>query len=214
MSRVLRADYDFVDRPYVGPYERAESPSFDETLGLYSVRVLPGEAYVTPRSDEMIVTILGSCVAACIRNPKTGFGGLNHFMLPESSSGEWNGVSASMRYGNHAMEVLINEVLKSGCRRRDLEIKLFGGADLTAGPSQVGSANVAFVLDYLKAEGLTVSSADLGGSHGRRIHYHPATGAVQRLRLNRSVNRRFVDEEHSYKARLARTRLEGDIDLF
>jgi len=214
MSQVLHALRDFADQAYVSPYQKAANPSFDEEQGLLSVRVLPGEAYVTPRADEMIVTILGSCVAACIRNPKTGFGGLNHFMLPESQSGEWNGVGAAMRYGNHAMEVLINEVLKSGCRRRDLEIKLFGGADLTAGPSLVGSANVAFVLDYLKTEGLSVSSADLGGCHGRRIHYHPATGAVQRLRLGASVNRRFVDEEHSYRTRLARTKVEGDIDLF
>ena len=148
-----------LSRPY--PLERTESDAiscqqpatrtYDRRRGLYAVRVLPGGAYVTRRTDEMIVTVLGSCVAACIRDPASGFGGLNHFMLPESESGTWNGVSAAMRYGNHAMEVLINEVLKSGCRRQDLEIKLFGGADLTDGPSLIGSSNVAFVLDYLAA---------------------------------------------------------------
>lgn len=214
MWRVVHAFNDLTDQPCVSPDEKTAQPRPGENDGLHAVRVLPGEAYVTPRADEMIVTILGSCVAACVRNPKTGFGGLNHFMLPESRSGEWNGVSAAMRYGNHAMEVLINEVMKSGCRRRDLEIKLFGGANLTSGPSPVGSANVAFVLDYLKTEGLQVASADLGGRYGRRIHYHPATGAVHRLRLGSAVNRRFADEEHSYKAQLARTRVEGDVELF
>jgi chemotaxis protein CheD len=175
------------------------------------VRVLPGEAYVTARSSEMIITILGSCVAACVRNPATGFGGLNHFMLPESDSGFWNGASAALRYGNYAMEVLINEVLKSGCRRQDLEIKLFGGADLTDGPTLIGSSNVSFVLDYLRAEELAIASTDLGGSCGRRIHYHPSTGVVHRLLLGTAVHPAFIEEEHSFKNRLARTKVEGDL---
>jgi chemotaxis protein CheD len=208
-------------RPY--PLERTESDAiscrqaartYDRRRGLYAVRVLPGDAYVTRRTDEMIVTVLGSCVAACIRDPASGFGGLNHFMLPESESGTWNGVSAAMRYGNHAMEVLINEVLKSGCRRQDLEIKLFGGADLTDGPSLIGSSNVAFVLDYLQAEGLAIASLDLGGGTGRRIHYHPSTGVVQRLLLGAASRPVLVADECSFKDRLARTRVEGDIDLF
>ncbi len=103
-----------------GPCRQAAARAYDWRRGEQAVRVLPGEAYVTARPDEMIVTVLGSCVAACIRNPAKGFGGLNHFMLPESESGIWNGASAALRYGNHAMEVLINEVLKSGCRRQDL----------------------------------------------------------------------------------------------
>lgn len=193
---------------------RQASHAYDWRRGLQAVRVLPGEAYVTARTDEMIVTVLGSCVAACIRNPATGFGGLNHFMLPESDSGIWNGASAALRYGNYAMEVLINEVLKSGCERRDLEIKLFGGADLTDGPTLIGSSNVSFVLDYLEAEGLVVASADLGGSYGRRIHYNPSTGVVHRLLLGTATHPDFVDEEHSFKDRLARTKVEGEVDLF
>lgn len=196
------------------PLRRPEGRSYDMRHGTKAVRVLPGEAYVTGEAGEMIVTVLGSCVAACIRNPATGFGGLNHFMLPESDSGIWNGASAALRYGNYAMEVLINEILKSGCRRRDLEIKLFGGADLTDGSALVGSANVSFVLDYLHAEGLTIASADLGGCYGRRIHYSPSTGIVHRLLLGTAVHPDFVDEEYSFKKRLARTKIEGEVDLF
>lgn len=196
------------------PCRQATGHAYDWRRDAPTVRVLPGEAYVTSRVDETIVTVLGSCVAACIRNPATGFGGLNHFMLPESESGVWNGASAALRYGNYAMEVLINEVLKSGCRRQDLEIKLFGGADLTDGPTLIGSSNVAFVLDYLKAEDLVITSADLGGNYGRRIHYHPSTGVVHRLLLGTAVHPSFLDEEHSFKDRLARTKVEGEVDLF
>jgi chemotaxis protein CheD len=135
-------------------------------------------------------------------------------MLPESETGIWNGACAALRYGNHAMEVLINEVLKSGCRRQDLEIKLFGGADLTDGPTLIGSSNVSFVLDYLRTEDLVIASADLGGSYGRRIHYHPSTGVVHRLLLGTAVHPSFLDEEHSFKDRLARTKVEGEVDLF
>lgn len=198
----------------VDPCRQPANRAPDWRRSAQSVRVLPGEAYVTARTDEMIVTVLGSCVAACIRNPATGFGGLNHFMLPESDSGIWNGASAALRYGNYAMEVLINEVLKSGCRRQDLEIKLFGGADLTDGPTLIGSSNVSFVLDYLKAEDLAIASVDLGGCYGRRIHYSPSTGIVHRLLLGTAVHPAFVEEEHSFKDRLARTKVEGEIDLF
>lgn len=198
----------------VAPSGQPAGQPHDWRRSTQTVRVLPGEAYVTSRTDETIVTVLGSCVAACIRNPATGFGGLNHFMLPESDSGIWNGASAALRYGNYAMEVLINEVLKSGCRRQDLEIKLFGGADLTDGPTLIGSSNVSFVLEYLRAEDLTIASADLGGSYGRRIHYNPSTGIVHRLLLGTAVHPAFVEEEHSFKDRLARTKVEGEIDLF
>jgi chemotaxis protein CheD len=197
-----------------GQCRQASTRTYDRRRGVHAVRVLPGEAYVTAQTDEMIVTVLGSCVSACVRNPATGFGGLNHFMLPESDSGIWNGASAALRYGNYAMEVLINEVLKSGCRRQDLEIKLFGGADLTEGPTLIGSSNVSFVLDYLQAEGLVIASADLGGCYGRRIHYHPSTGVVHRLLLGTAVHPAFIDEEHSFKDQLARTKVEGEVDLF
>ncbi|WP_370675876.1 chemoreceptor glutamine deamidase CheD [Pleomorphomonas sp. PLEO] len=197
-----------------GPCRQTAGHAYNLRRGTQAVRVLPGEAYVTGHTDEMIVTVLGSCVAACVRNPATGFGGLNHFMLPESDSGIWNGASAALRYGNYAMEVLINEVLKSGCRRRDLEIKLFGGADLTDGTTLIGSSNVSFVLDYLKAENLAIASADLGGGYGRRIHYTPSTGVVHRLLLGTSVHPAFVEEEHSFKDRLAKTKVEGEVDLF
>jgi chemotaxis protein CheD len=179
-----------------------------------SVRLLPGECYATAAGDEMIVTVLGSCIAACVRNPRTGYGGMNHFMLPESVSGEWNGASAALRYGNHAMEALINDVLKSGCARGGLEIKLFGGANLTTGPLMVGRKNVEFVRYYLRVEGLPVAAADLGGTLGRRIHFHPGTGVVRRIFLNKGKQSEIAEEEEKYVAALGSRPIEGAIELF
>lgn len=186
----------------------------DERLGQHNVRVQPGEYFVTGDKEAVIITVLGSCVAACIRNPFNGFGGMNHFMLPQSEAGDWNGISAHMRYGNHAMENLINEVMKSGCRRGDLEIKLFGGANLYVGSSEVGAKNARFVTGYLKAEGLAPVASDLGGDQGRRIHYWPTTGKVKRLLLTGGEDRRVLTAETTYRTRLTATPVEGDIELF
>lgn len=179
-----------------------------------SVRVLPGDFHVSDEPGLTIVTVLGSCVAACIRNPKTGFGGLNHFMLPESDSDEWNGVGAAYRYGNFAMEALINEVLKSGCMRHELEVKLFGGAAMYESASHVGRKNAAFARHYLETERIPIAAADLGGNHGRRIHYTPSTGKVQRLLLRPDDGQALLSDEESYKARLRQSDASGDIDLF
>ncbi len=184
-----------------------------EQFGAYGVRILPGETYVTGDPNEAAITVLGSCVSACIRNPATGWGGMNHFMLPQSETGKWGDeLSAAMRYGNFAMEELINSVLKTGCTRASLEIKLFGGANFNSGPAQIGKKNSDFALSYLKNEGLRVAAADLGGSHGRRIHYHPASGKVARLFI--SVEKSIVDEERRYGMALQKMPVEGGVELF
>ncbi|HRE21609.1 MAG TPA: chemoreceptor glutamine deamidase CheD [Rhabdaerophilum sp.] len=178
------------------------------------VRVLPGDFHVTDDPATTVVTVLGSCVAACIRNPYNGFGGLNHFMLPESESDEWNGVSAANRYGNFAMEALINAVLKSGCTRQDLEVKLFGGASMHNPVSNVGGKNAAFARHYLDVERIPLASSDLGGDYGRRIHYSPTTGKVQRLLLKDREDRQVITEEARYGSTLSKVQFDGDIDLF
>jgi len=179
------------------------------------VRVLPGDHYVSETKNEMIVTILGSCVAACIRDPKTGIGGMNHFMLPESETGNWGAVSATMRYGNFAMETLINEILRTGCTRERLEVKLFGGGNVTPGRVKVGDMNGQFALNYLKYEGLQPAAYDLGGTSPRRIHFYPETGKVDRLLLRRRDDRKYLKEENAYRSRLPQQiKKGGDVDLF
>ncbi len=188
---------------------------FLQQFGARAVRLLPGETYTTAKRDEAIVTVLGSCVAACIRDPSTGLGGMNHFMLPESTTGQWGEqLSAAMRYGNFAMEELINSVLKSGCARKALEIKLFGGANFTQGATMIGTKNADFALRYLENEGLRPVAQDLGGILGRRIEYHPATGKVARLFLRGTGAVQVVEEERRYGAVLRTKPIDGDVQLF
>jgi chemotaxis protein CheD len=166
---------------------------YDPTHGGWIVKVLPGEFYVTEKSDEVLVTVLGSCVSACIRDQRTGLGGMNHFMLPLGQAGDWGNDPQSTRYGNFAMERLLNELIKAGCSRERLEIKVFGGG---------------------KAEGLNCAAQDLGGQYPRRIHYFPATGRVVRRLLGGSETAAIAREEFAYASRLSSTRTAGDIQLF
>ena len=116
---------------------------WDSSHGVFAARVLPGQYYVTDRPDEMISTLLGSCIAACIRDPAVRVGGLNHFMLPDGE-GDLDGLAS--RYGVHAMEHLINDILKRGGRRDRLEIKLFGGGRILSGLSDVGEKNILLMV--------------------------------------------------------------------
>lgn len=188
---------------------------WDPKFQAYACKVLPGEHYVTSNPDDMLVTVLGSCVAACIRDPETGFGGMNHFMLPASETGDWGATTGvAMRYGNHAMETLINTIMARGCPRGRLEIKLFGGGNVTDGTQLIGQKNANFALQYLANEGFEPAAADLGGTHPRRIHYFPATGRVKRLLLRRSSDRAVVAEERRYEARITAKPVAGEIELF
>ncbi len=150
---------------------------YDSRFDAMAVKVLPGQHYVTARSDEMLVTVLGSCVSACIRDPVAGVGGMNHFMLPESTSGRWGEEDAALRFGNHAMSQLIAEILWNKGRLDRLEIKLFGGSNVTPG-TRVGDHNVAYVMRYLLDAGLQVAARHVGGKLPRAIKYFPTTGKV------------------------------------
>ena len=142
------------------------------------VHVVQGEHYVTDDASVMLTTILGSCVAACIRDPLAGLGGMNHFLLPE---GAGSGTDASRRYGAYLMEVLINDVLKAGGRRDRLEAKLFGGGRMFDSLRDVGRSNADFAEKFLRDEGIPVVGGSLRGDGGRRLHYWPVTGrALQR----------------------------------
>ena len=130
---------------------------FDRNFGLDAAKLLPGEYYVTGR-DMVLVTVLGSCVTACIRDSGTGIGGMNHFMLPDSNADEDSPLSTSARYGTYAMEILINHITKLGAQRALLEAKVFGGGNVLPGmtAANVGQRNADFVLDFLATEKIRV----------------------------------------------------------
>lgn len=187
---------------------------FDTKYKHMVVKLLPGDHYVTGEPSEMLVTVLGSCIAACIRDPETGIGGMNHFMLPEGNASDWRASNAAMRYGNHAMEVLINDIMKFGCPRERLEIKLFGGANVIGTGGDVGHRNAEFAEQYLKNEGFKADACDLRGDLARRIHYFPATGKVQRLLMRRAADRQIFVKETSYRRDIKVEDKGGDIELF
>lgn len=197
--------------------EKKAGKYFDSRVGMDAVMVLPGRHYVTSSPTEMIVTLLGSCVAACIRDPIIKVGGLNHFLLPESETGQWGQqVDAAMRYGNHAMETLINDIIKLGGVRSRLEVKVFGGAHVIEGASvlSVGQKNVDFVQSYLANEGFKIAASHLGGSLPRRIHYFPVTGKVQMRQLERSSDKELFNKELSFRKQIKVDDDAGDAELF
>jgi chemotaxis protein CheD len=171
---------------------------YDSASSSWLLKVYPGEFYVTSKPDETLVTVLGSCVSACIRDPKTGFGGMNHFMLAEDQDGKWGAETASTRYGNYAMEKLINELIKAGCPRERMEIKVFGGGNVIDSRQAVGTKNSEFVLRYLADEGLKCTAQDLGGDFPRRIQYSPVTGKVVRKLLGRTDANPIAHDEREY----------------
>jgi chemotaxis protein CheD len=158
---------------------------FDNHFNRPGVKLLPNEFYTT-REDMVLVTVLGSCVAACIHDRTAGIGGMNHFMLPDDGEPA-QGASESMRYGAYAMEVLINELIKMGGRRERFEAKVFGGGAVLAGMTtiNIGDRNAEFVRRYLALEKIRIAAEDLQGAHPRKVAFMPATGQamVKKLRL-------------------------------
>ncbi len=198
-------------------FEEVLAPTlyFDKHFQMQAAKILPGEYYATSR-DMVLVTVLGSCVAACIRDRQSGVGGMNHFMLPESSQDADSMIGLPTRYGTYAMEMLINQVLKMGARRSNLEAKIFGGGNVLRGftVSNVGQKNSLFVKDFLALEHIPVVAEDLLDVYPRKVYYFPHTGRVLVRKLKSVHNNTIVDRERDYSARLRFSKVEGDVELF
>lgn len=191
----------------------ARNRYFDRLLGKDAAKLLPGEYYVT-QADMVIVTVLGSCVSACIRDVTNGIGGMNHFMLPESGGDPRMGSAA--RYGVHAMEMLINGLMKLGARRGNLEAKVFGGGNVmrSLNQSNVGHRNSAFVLEYLGNEKIRIAARDLEDVYPRKVYFFPSTGVVRVKKLRELANDTVFTREADYGSRLKSRDGTGDIELF
>lgn len=185
----------------------------DPQFGCQAYKLLPGEYHVTAEA-LLLVTVLGSCVSACMRDPEAGVGGMNHFMLPDSELAEAGAGSA--RYGSYAMEVLINELLKKGARRARIEAKVFGGGNVLRSltTNLVGTRNAEFVRSYLAAEGIAIKAEDLGGVNPRKIFYFPDSGRVMVRKLDAVHSGAELSRESDYRSRLSRESVAGDVELF
>lgn len=191
----------------------ANNRYFDRHFDKDAAKILPGEYFVSD-NGMLLVTVLGSCVAACIRDVDLGIGGMNHFMLPDDGGREQVGTSA--RYGTYAMEVLINHLIKMGARRSRLEAKVFGGGAVmeSLSSSNVGVRNAEFVLKYLKTEKIPVVAKDLLDSYPRKVYYFPENGRVLVKKLHRVHNETLFTREANYKSKLSTAEVAGDIELF
>ena len=183
----------------------------------FAARIMPGEYYVT-KADESIYTTLGSCISACIRDTSAGIGGMNHFMLPASDKDKASftatGLGAAARYGNFAMEHLINDILRNGGRRENLEVKMFGGGRILAKMTDVGQRNIEFVNDYIRTEGLRVVAEDVGDIFPRMVVFFPLSGRARVKRLRSLHNNTIAQQEASYRKSIVDKPVAGDIELF
>lgn len=196
---------------------RAQSPKpgqasfffYDTHFKSEAVKVLPGEFYVD-NQDLLILTTLGSCIAACLWDRNARVGGMNHFMLPE-------GVGDSGRYGSYAMELLINEMLKRGASRSGMEAKVFGGGQVVSGMTtmNVGERNTSFVLDYLKTERIPVVSKDVLDIYPRKVCFLPASGKAMIKRLAAASTDALVAQDRvAVERAIKSSSAGGSVDLF
>lgn len=170
-----------------------------------AVKVLPGE-YFVDNGDILVMTTLGSCIAACLWDRQSGIGGLNHFMLPDGDGG---------RYGSFAMELLINEMIKLGASRSSLEAKVFGGGQVISGMEtmNVGERNTKFVLEYLRTERIPVVSKDVLDIHARKVCFMPRSGKAMVKRLASTNTTLLLDRERAARA-AGVAASAGSVDLF
>ncbi|MDD0816613.1 chemoreceptor glutamine deamidase CheD [Curvibacter sp. HBC28] len=183
---------------------------FDHHFQYNAVKVLPGEFFV---ADEnlVIMTVLGSCIAACIWDSRTLVGGMNHFMLPDGEAGDSSG-----RYGSYAMELLINELMKQGARRETMQAKIFGGGAVMANftTMNVGERNTKFVRDYLQTERIPVVSEDVLDIYPRKVCFFPVTGKAMVKRLAHAHPDTLAQEKKGNVATVVQTTAGGSVDLF
>ncbi|GHA84434.1 chemoreceptor glutamine deamidase CheD [Cognatilysobacter bugurensis] len=183
---------------------------YDAALHTRAIKLLPADYVVTDR-PVAIVTLLGSCVAACLYDAGLAVGGMNHFMLPDSGSAG----DVSARYGANAMELLINGLLKRGARRSRLQAKVFGGGNVLRGfQDPIGTRNAEFVLDYLDAEQIPLVAQDLGDIFPRKVCFFAQSGRTLVRRLPATREREVADVERDYRSRLTGVPTSGGVELF
>lgn len=185
----------------------------DPETGRKTIKLFTGDWHVShSNSNEMLMTILGSCISACIRDPLLGIGGMNHFLVPKA--GKADVAAMSTRFGVNAMEQLLNGIYKLGGHRDRLEIKVFGGGNVTGHFRNIGSANADFVRDFLKKESFRIFAEDMEGDLPRRLHYFPDTGKVMLRKLRRAEDNVVVEYEKRFQKTLIAQPDSGDVDLF
>lgn len=143
------------------------------------ISIIQGEHKVVDEPGVIITTVLGSCVSVCLQDSKARVGGMNHFLLGESASGTYSSPQDMQRYGIHAMELLINEMMKKGASRERLRAQIYGGANIVAGLGPIGHNNAAFARKFIETEGIAIGHCDVGGHHARKVEFLPYEGKAR-----------------------------------
>jgi chemotaxis receptor (MCP) glutamine deamidase CheD len=166
---------------------------------------LPMGGVFASGTELKITTLLGSCVAACLYDPQAKVGGMNHILLPGSIQAGDDGLAT--RYGVHAMELLINRIMKLGGEKQNLRAKAFGGAKMLAfSPDvvDVAAMNSEFILEFLKRERIPLEAYSLGGNSAVTVWFEPVTGKAQIRRIPRSEGCTIVSHEQTCQTRIFR----------
>ncbi|MBR0550958.1 chemotaxis protein CheD [Stakelama marina] len=148
------------------------------------VAIIQGEHRVMAEPGVMLTTVLGSCVAVCLHDSTAKVGGMNHFLLGEPTPGQEVRSEDMQRYGIHAMELLINDMMHSGAKRERLCGHVYGGANIIAGLGSIGSSNAAFALRFMEMEAIPIRHRDLGGNQARKVEFLPFDGKVRSIKVN------------------------------
>ncbi len=186
---------------------------YDSYFGLHAAKIGPGELY-TSKHNIVIVTVLGSCVSVCLTDPIARIGGMNHFMLPDRG-GATSLLSEPARYGAHAMEMLINNLLSMGAQRNRLEAKVFGAGRVLPAMTDVGARNAQFAMEYLERERIPVKASDVGGQNARKVYMFVETGRVLVKVITQLRNDTVISRERAYAATIGGKRITaGEIELF
>ena len=191
---------------------------WDTSHGYYSAKILPGQYYVS-KNDELIATVLGSCISVCVTDKVAGVGGMNHFMLPiysRDQADSWGStvISAETRYGNFAMEHMINDVIKHGGVKSRLELKVIGGGRVMDQMTDIGLRNISFVYDYIANERLLLVKEDVGDRYPRKVLFHVKTGKVKVRKLKKVNNSTLLQRDNEYLSKLNTQTIGGSVDLF
>jgi chemotaxis protein CheD len=176
------------------------------------INLIQGEFKVSDDPQVVFTTLLGSCVGACIRDPVRGVGGMNHFLLPGADAGADQ--RDSERLGVHLMELLVNGLMRQGASRERLEAKVFGGARMMRGLSDIGRKNSDFAVSFLKYEGIRIIGGDTGGESGRRLQFWPVSGRARQSYISAGVESLNQKSRAPATPALAPKTSAGDIDLF
>lgn len=198
--------------PSVPPIERRLQ--FDSELNALLVWVGQADYYVSSSPNEVIVTVLGSCIAVCMHDPVAGCGGMNHFLLPEDLGGHTGLPGLSMRYGSYSIERLVNTLISKGARRERLVAKVFGGANVITASSNVGHRNADFVEAYLQREQLKVTGRSLRGNQARKIRFFPTTGKIQMTYLGKDVVQAVLHSEDQLRRTPGVSAKAGSVEIF